>query len=119
MLRKLKYKRFFISALWTTWLFALSQYAYAATEPTLGQAAGNMLEPIGLLQDGLHKICFIIGGMLIVGAGLQYKSHRENPSAVRISTPIVLFLLGLALILLPLISMQSSASQAAAGAAAS
>jgi hypothetical protein len=112
MLKILKNKRYFIGSLLTTYLFSLSQFAYAySQDPNLGQAAGNMLVPLGLAADGFRKLCFVIGGTLIIGAGMQYKNYRNNPSAVRLSTPVVLLLLGIALILLPIISSISQGSQ--------
>ncbi len=114
VLQKLRVMRFFMNGLIITVLFALSEYANAAVDqPSLGEAAENMLGPLGLLTEGFYKICYVIGATLLLGAGLQYKNYRNNPSAVRLSTPIVLLLLGIALILLPLIGMLSPASQAA------
>lgn len=113
MLKKFKYKRYFISSLLTVYLLAFNQYVYALSEPSLGQAAENMLVPIGLFTEGFYKICYILGGTLILGAGIQYKNYRDNPSAVRLSTPVVLFLLGVSFILLPLIGMTSPGAEAA------
>ena len=111
MLRKIKYKRYFISALLTSYLLSLSQSVYAFNQdPTLGQAAQNMLQPVGIMAEGVQKLCYIIGGTLILGAGIQYKNYRDNPSAVRLSTPVVLLLLGIGLILVPIISNLSPAS---------
>jgi len=113
VLKRFKYRRYLLSSLLTVYLLALSQYVYAyQKDPTLGQAAGNMLEPAGLLSSGMHKLFYIIGSTLILGAGLQYKNYRDNPTAVRLSTPVVLFLLGTGLILIPLISSLSPGAQA-------
>jgi len=93
-------------------MFACQQ-AYASSYVSLGQAAENFMEPVSIFTSGLHVICYIIGGTLILGAGLQYRNYRNNPTAIRLSTPIVLLLLGIALILLPLLASLSPASMAA------
>lgn len=44
------------------------------------------------------KICVLAGGALLVGGLAQYKAHRDNPSAVKITVPISMVVVGLLLL---------------------
>ena len=68
-------------------------------------------------MNGLGKIfgyiCLIGGVGMILGAFLQYKAHRDNPSQVRLGTPIFLLIVGIILIILPYIGFISGYHDAA------
>ena len=51
-----------------------------------------------LIHGILAKICVITGGVLILGGLAQYKSHRDNPMAVKLGVPISMVIIGLLLI---------------------
>ena len=115
-LQKLKY--FFMGLMFTIINFLLvpvSEAADVVTYPSLGGASHNILQPVSLFTRGFYSLCYIAGGMFLFGAVIQYKNHRNTPGAVRLSTPVTLFLLGAALILLPLISKVSPSAGAALG----
>ena len=81
--------------------------ANAAPAPALGigQVALNMLEPVGLLADFVHTACFVIGGSFLFASLIKYFEHRRSPLMVTISTVVFLFVGGVILILLPLLSV--------------
>jgi len=78
--------------------FAVTAYAQ---QQTLGDLANRVMIPISGLEEVLYTICYIIGGAITVGSLVQFKLHRDNPSQVRLSTPLLLLILGLALVLIP------------------
>jgi hypothetical protein len=89
-------------------MFTITAYGYGNG---LGAVMGNLIEPAQGLGRMMNAVCYVIGlGFLLVGL-LQYKYHRENPQQVKISTPIVLVLLGVIMIALPFIAMMSESAQ--------
>ena len=92
-------------------LLAYSSIAYAQQGWT--QVIDDILSPAAGLTELIYILCYIAGSGLLVGAVLQYKYHRDNPQQVRVSTPIVLFILGLVIVFLPFLTKLSSASIAA------
>lgn len=102
------FKRYKISAsLLVMVLTSWSSYCLAATN--LGELANELSTPVDLFTSIIVKICYVIGFVLIVGSGLQYKRYRENPSEVRFSQPVLLFIFGVVVIILPLIPQWLSA----------
>jgi hypothetical protein len=89
-------------------LIPLISFAGNANSPPamgLGQVALNMLEPVGLMADFVHTACFTIGGSFIFASVIKYVEHRRSPLMIPISTVIFLFIGGIVLILLPLLSV--------------
>lgn len=78
---------------------------------SLGTVADNMLAGVRGLNSVLIAICFVAGVGFCIGGLIQYKYHRDNPQQVRLSTPIVLLVLGVCFISIPLISMLSESSR--------
>ena len=54
----------------------------------------NVLEFSDLIVTSLESIFYIIGIAFLLGSIIQYRQHRDNPVAVPISRPILLFILG-------------------------
>ncbi len=81
--------------------------------PSVGGMAQSILVPIDAMTGLMYKICYVLGGAMIVGSGIQYKAHRDNPQQVPLNRPIFLLLVGLVLIALPLIAQLSAAASAA------
>jgi len=84
----------------------------AHAQISLGDMAENVLGPAGMLSGFIYKGCYIFGGGLIVASFIQYRRHRQNPSQVRLSQPVALFLFGIVFILLPLVAQLSLAPEA-------
>lgn len=95
--------------------FADSQATKIPPAPSLGGAATNMLEPLGIFTNVLYNIFYIVGVMCLGGAIIRYKEYRENPSQTRLSTPIFLLIIGGVFIALPFIARTSPASTAVTG----
>ncbi len=74
---------------------------------SLGELAGNILIPTTGLGNLVVLASYVAGVGLILGAILQYRAHRENPQQIRLSTPVALLILGLALIIIPWLSSHS------------
>lgn len=77
---------------------------------SLAQVSTGVLEPLGIFTQALYNICYIIGAMMLFGAIVQYREHRNNPAQTPFSRPVMLLLLGLLLILLPFIGKLSAGS---------
>lgn len=77
--------------------------AMAMANDSLGQVSLSLMGPMGVLTKVILFISVICGVGFFLGSLIQYKYHRDNPQQVRLSTPIVLFLLSLILIGLPLL----------------
>lgn len=106
ILKQLKRASLFIGA--TISIF-LATNAYAA-----GQSLGDVSKTLTGITGGLGKmmygVSFVAGVAFILAGAVQYKYYRDNPQMIRLSTPIMYFLLGLALVALPFLGMISSAS---------
>lgn len=84
--------------------FILSASAYA-DRGGLGEWSRDIVNgPFTGLGYTLNAISFMVGVGFILGAYMQYQAHRDNPSQVRVSTPIFLLCAGILLIILPLLS---------------
>ena len=77
--------------------------SFAMAEVSLGGISTSLMGPMAVLTKVILFISMICGIGFFLGSLIQYKYHRENPQQVRLSTPIVLFLLSLILIGFPLL----------------
>jgi len=92
--------------IWFLWVF-LPSVAFA-DDVSLGQLSTNLMGPVSVLAELLYKICYVLGAMFILGSVLQYKNHRDNPSQIPISRPILLLVFGLIFIGFPFFAQLSS-----------
>ncbi len=81
---------------------------------SLGEVAGSLLEPTRIITQLMYGVSYVAGAGMLVMAFLQYKVHRNNPSQVRLGTPIAYLMFAIALLLLPLIAQYSKSSEHAA-----
>lgn len=88
----------------------LATTATSPIAPSLGGMAQSMLVPISALAQLFYKMFYILGAAMIVGSGVQYKAHRDNPSQIPINRPIFLLVVGLVLIAVPLIAQLSASA---------
>ncbi len=84
--------------------FISTAYATTGSSSSIGGIADNLLGPAAGLTKVMFGICFVLGVGLVVGGIVQYKYHRENPQQVRLSTPLLMWFLGLILIAIPLVT---------------
>ena len=85
----------------------------------VGPALADVTENVLLLTSNVTSlalgICFILGVTMVGGALIQYKQHKRNKLQVPISKPIVLFILGVAALLLPLLGKLAPGAQIISG----
>jgi len=75
--------------------------ALAGSDYTLGGVASSItksLEPLAKLITGG---CYVGGLAFMVGAIMQFKQHKDNPTQVTIGKPIALLLVGASLLFMP------------------
>lgn len=95
------------------WSLFIPTQVYAQTSGTsLGGAAGNVLVPMTFIANTFYNICFVLGISFIIGAGVRYKEHRDNPTQAPISGPVALLIFGLIFIAIPIIAKLSESSHA-------
>ncbi|MGD9108389.1 MAG: hypothetical protein PVI75_04380 [Gammaproteobacteria bacterium] len=70
----------------------------------LGSMAESMVQgPLTIIMQFIDDACYVAGIILILVGFNKYLRYRQNPQETPISTPIVYFLLGVAIILLPFV----------------
>jgi intracellular multiplication protein IcmD len=75
-------------------------------DQSFGEIASNLFGNVLDIRGIVRAICIITGAALVLGSIFQYKKHRNNPSEVPLSTPIMTLLAGLALIALAFIPLE-------------
>jgi len=71
----------------------------------------NVSGPITLFTQAIYSACYVIGIGFLFGSIVQYRQHRQNPTQVRISTPIFLLIAGIVLLFLPWLLGLSTATE--------
>lgn len=92
-------------------LMSLLTYPALAAVGSVAQLSNSLMGPVSGLARVMHAIAFVSGVAFLLGALLQYKYHRDNPQQVRLSTPIALLAIGIALVAIPIITMWSEAGK--------
>lgn len=91
------------------WLFVTpSAWAAVSGAGGLGDIANNIMEPVVVVSGFLASASLILGIACLFSSLIRYMQHRVNPLAHPISTVITLFILGLALLVLPLVNKLTS-----------
>jgi len=75
-----------------------------------GDVAENVLVPANALIKAAYTMCYVIGMGLIFGSLVQYRSHKQSPTQVRIGQPIMLLIFGIVLLCLPFLAQLSSSA---------
>ena len=73
---------------------------------SFGDIANTLFGGALSIKGMVRAICIIAGVALILNSLFQFKKHRNNPSEVPISTPIMTLVVGLGLIALSFIPLQ-------------
>jgi hypothetical protein len=76
----------------------------AAKSEGLGDVAVNLMSPVGLFSNFINSGCIIIGGAFLFASIIKYIEHKRSPLMVPISVVVFLFIAGLLLVCLPLLS---------------
>ena len=69
----------------------------------------TVLSPASFMIQTVYAVCYIVGIGLVLGSFLQYKTYRINPTQIRLSQPVALFVFGILLLLTPIIAQLSAA----------
>lgn len=101
-----KYAIIFTLYFWSDFIAAQSKQL----PPSLGGAAENALEPIGILTKTLYNFSLIFGICFILGSVVRFKEYRENDSQTPISRPIVMLVFGIVMVGIPLIAKLSDSA---------
>jgi len=90
---------------WAAMLFwPLSVFAYNGDDETtgFGTMASHMVQgPMTILMHFIDDACYVAGIVLLLVGFSKFMRYRRNPQETPISTPIVYFILGVLVILLP------------------
>ena len=81
--------------------------SYGAQSEGVGAVANELMQPVGLMSDFVYSGSIVIGASFLFACLIKYIEHRRSPLMVPISTVIFLFVAGLALVLLPFLSLLS------------
>ncbi len=82
--------------MWGLWASVLTAQAQSyQNQGGLGQSYNAFLY---LVHGIVAKVCVVAGAVLLMGGIVQYKAHRDNPSAVKVTVPISMIVVGLLLI---------------------
>ena len=69
----------------------------------LGNVAGDLLGPLGLLRHLFNIASLILGVVMLISGFSRYLRYRKNPQESPLSTVLLWFFLGLVLIAIPLL----------------
>ncbi len=75
----------------------------AAAAMNIGNVATKITSTFGSLAKLMTAGCYLAGIGFSVGAIMKFKQHKDNPTQIPLSTPMVLLFVGIALIFIPAI----------------
>jgi amino acid transporter len=78
-----------------------AQVEVRSAAPSAGDVASNLTVASGFFAGMLGSIFYIVGIALVTASIMQYREYKRNPSQTPISRPIILFVCGLVLGLMP------------------
>ncbi|MFI4937809.1 MAG: type IV secretion protein IcmD [Candidatus Berkiellales bacterium] len=82
-------------------LFAISNLVFAQSSQSLGDVAGNVTGTMGSVAKLITAASYVAGvGFALMGM-LKFKAHKDNPTQVPLSQPIVLLAIAAGLVFLP------------------
>lgn len=83
-------------------LFSLAGLAFASGDAlTLGGIADNIRKNLSALVNLVYGVAGFVGILFLLTGIVKFKAHRDNPTQVPMTAPIVLVVIGSALIFLP------------------
>lgn len=90
---------------WCLWLTGSACFlacgAALAADTTIGTVASNVTGTFGDLAKLITAGSYVAGFAFGVGAIVKFKAHKDNPTTVPISQPIMLLFVAAALIFVP------------------
>ncbi len=102
-IRALPQVLFYSAALLMVFFYADSALAAegAAAEGGLSSIADNVTSNLGSLATLISAASYIVGIGFALAGMVKFKAHRDNPTQVPLSAPIVLLFVGIGLVFLP------------------
>lgn len=91
-------------------LLMVTGVAYAGTGQDLTSVLGNVQTNIGTLAPLLSLVSYIAGIAFCIAGIVQFKAHKDNPTQVPLSKPLVYLGVGAALLFLPSIVTTAGAT---------
>lgn len=89
-----------IALLGLAWTYeSMAQQSYG-----LGALADGLMLPVAAFGNALYVTALVLGIALLGGTVVRYFEHRRNSMQVRFSQVVTMFILGVMLVLLALIS---------------
>lgn len=85
-----------------TVIFLVGIDAWAAVSG-IGEVASNITSNLRSVAKLITAGSYVAGMAFAVGAIAKFKQHKDNPTQIPLSTPIVLLFVGIALIFVPAI----------------
>ena len=82
-------------------------YSGNAGATSIGSLSERIMAPATGLERATELLCIVLGVGMLTGSLLQYRRHRQNPSEVRLSGPVLLLILGLILVIFPYLARYS------------
>lgn len=83
-----------------TFLLYCFIFAANANADTIGDIAKGLGHGVDFISEGLHFIVLVTGSLMVLGSFFKYMKYRKNPVEVKFSSVFVMFVAGLALVLL-------------------
>lgn len=80
---------------------------YEPEAHSMGDAAHNLLGPIGAIISMVRAICIITGLGLVLGSMVKYSDHRNNRQQTTLTTVLVMIVAGALLITLAFIPLMN------------
>lgn len=84
-----------------TGLMLMSGKLLAGASMSLGDSAKEITKSMSPVSKLITGGCYVAGLAFMVGAIMQFKQHKDNPTQVTIGKPIALLLVGAALLFMP------------------
>lgn len=92
---------FYSSALLALFLVPQTLFASGYQTQSLGDIAGNIILSMNNLAKLISAASYVVGvGFALMGM-LKFKAHKDNPTQVQLSQPIVLLAIAAGLVYLP------------------
>ena len=82
-------------------LFLLADQAFAASGDNLGDIANNVTNTMTNVAKLIAAASYVAGVGFALAGMVKFKAHRDNPTQVPLSAPIVLLVVAAGLIFLP------------------
>lgn len=99
-----------ILVLFSRSLFLLLLPGLVWATASVEEIAENLMNPTEILTKLVIVASYAVGVGLIIFSIAQYRQHRKSPKLVPLTTPILLFILGVCTLVIPYISVISGES---------